>query len=179
MPYSPLATIQAGVARVEGRPGDRPYGDGGEGLTGSDDSPAPTKTSHGDYWQWQRCSPGRSKRELGTDVPGDFPAAANASGSREEGQPGDGIHCDDGERLAGSGLPRRQQMPWPCGASAPRRCGLALADSGPEVSRLFWVRLYPLISAQFSACCGSRAVPPPPPLGPLGRRRGLQLPPCL
>ena len=48
VPYGPIATIQAGAARVEGRPGDRPYGDGGEGLTGSDDSPAPTKTSHGD-----------------------------------------------------------------------------------------------------------------------------------
>ena len=37
----------------------------------------------------------------------------------------------------------------------------------------------PPFSAQFSACCDSRAVPPPPPLFPLGRRRGLQLPPCL
>ena len=105
VPYSPLATIQAGVARVEGRPGDRPYGDGGEGLTRSDDSPAPTKTSHGDCWQWQGCSPGRCTPELGIDVPDDFPAAANASRSCEEGQPGDGIHCDDVERLAGSGLP--------------------------------------------------------------------------
>ena len=37
-------------------------------------------------------------------MPGDFPAAANASGSREAGQPGDGIHCDDGERHAGLSL---------------------------------------------------------------------------
>ena len=48
VPYGPLVTVQAGATRVEGRPGGRPYGDGGEGLTGSDDSPAPTKTSHGD-----------------------------------------------------------------------------------------------------------------------------------
>ena len=106
VPYGPLATIRAGAARVEGRPRGQPYCDGGEELTGSNDSPAPTKTSHGDCWQWQRCNPGNGTPELGTEVPGDFPAAANASGPREAGQPGDGIHCDDSERLAGSGLPR-------------------------------------------------------------------------
>ena len=85
VPYGPLATIQAGAARVEGRPGDRPYGDGGEELTGSHDSPAPTKTSHVGRGQWQRCNLGSSTPELGTEVPGDFLAAANASGSREAG----------------------------------------------------------------------------------------------
>ena len=65
VPYSPLATIQAGVARVEGRPGNRPYGDGGEGLTGSDDGPALTKISHGDCWQWQRCRPRQEHTRTG------------------------------------------------------------------------------------------------------------------
>ena len=106
LPYSPLATIRANAARVEDQPGDRPCGGGGEGLTGSHDNPAPTKTSYGDCWQWQRCSPGISTPALGTEVLGDFSAAANASGSREVGQPGDRMHRDDGERLAGPGLPR-------------------------------------------------------------------------
>ena len=56
----------------------------------------------------------------------------------------------------------RQQMPWPWGASAPRRCGLALADSGSEVSRVFWVRIYPpdIRSSQ----CVLRQQSGPPPL---------------
>ena len=140
VPYSPRATIQAGVARVEGRPGDRPYGDGGEGLTGSNDNPAPTKTSCGECWQWQQCSPGRSTPKLGTDVPGDFPAAANAIGSREEGQPGDGIRCDDSERLAGSGLPRSRSSGDGCwqgrGCSGGRRAvELGIQDCGELYQR--------------------------------------------
>ena len=110
---------------MEGRPGDRPYSDGGEELTGSDGIPAPTKTNHDSCWQWQRCSPGSSTPQLGTEVPGDFPAAANASSSCEAGQPGDGIHCDDSERLAGSGLPRSQSAGDGCwqgrGCSGGRR----------------------------------------------------------
>ena len=106
VPCGPLAAHQPGAARVEDRPGDQPYGDGSGGVTGSHDNPAPTKTSHGDCWQWQRCSPGRSIRQLGTEAPGDFPAAPNAGGSREARRPGDGIHCDHSERLTRSGPPR-------------------------------------------------------------------------
>ena len=140
VPYSSLATTQAGVARVEGRPRDPPYDYGGEGLTRSDDSPAPTKTSHGDCWQWQRCTPGRSTPKPGTVVPGDFPAAANASCSREEGQPSDGIHCDDGERLAGSGLPRSRSSGNGCwqgrGCSGGRRAvELGMQDCGELYQR--------------------------------------------
>ena len=80
VPCGPLAARQADAARVEFRTGDQPYGDGSGGVTGSDDNPAPTKTSHGDCWQWQQCSPGRSTPELGTEVPGAFPAEANAGG---------------------------------------------------------------------------------------------------
>ena len=134
VPCNAPATTQAGEARVEGRPKNGPYGDDSEGLAASDDSPAPTKTSHGDCWRWRRCSAGRSTRELGIEVPGDPPAAANASGSREAGQPGDGIHCDDGERLAGSALPRSRSSGDGCWQGRGCSGGRSAAELGTEVT---------------------------------------------
>ena len=56
----------------------------------------------------------------------------------------------------------RQQKPWPWGASAPRTCGLALADSGSEVSRVFWVRMYPPEIRSIQCVLRRRSGPPPP-----------------
>ena len=65
-------------------------------------------------WRGQGCSGGRSTGDLGTEMPGDPPAATHAGGSREAGRPGDGPYCDDGQRLARSGLPQTRSSSGSC-----------------------------------------------------------------
>ena len=129
VPYNPLATIQAGVARVEGRPGDRPYGDGGEGLTGSDDSPAPTKNSHGDCWQWQRCSPGRSTPEQATSaILGGL--TISSTWSDETLSPGDSYDCPKVD-VGGGGSSRNQGSGSPGATETITTLGIPPRPGGP------------------------------------------------
>ena len=76
---------------------------------------------------------------MGTEVPGAFPAAANAGGSREAARPGDGIHCDDSERLTRFGPPRSRSGGHGCwqgrGCSGGRRAvELGLQDGGDHTA---------------------------------------------
>ena len=98
----PPAAANASGSREGGQPGDEIHCDDGARLAGSG-LPRSRSSSDG-CWRGRGCSGGRRTVELGMQVPGDATAATHAGVSREAGRPGDGIHCDDGERLARSGL---------------------------------------------------------------------------
>ena len=104
MPGEPPAAANASGSREAGQPGDGIHCDEGARLARSD-RPRSRSSSDG-CWRGRRCSGGRRTVELGVEVPGDRAAATHAGVFREAGRPGDGIHFDDGERLARSGLPR-------------------------------------------------------------------------
>ena len=134
-PCDPPTATQADDAREAGQPGDGPYCDDSERLARSNDGLPPTQSSGDGCWRGQGCSGGRSTGELGTEVPGDPPAAANASGSREAGQPGDGPYCDDSERLARSndGLPPTRSSGDGCWRGQGCSGGRSTRDLGMEV----------------------------------------------
>ena len=90
-PVTPPTATQASDTREAGQHGDGPYYDSSERLAGSKDGLPETRSSGDGCWRRRGCSGGKSARELGTEVPDDHTAAANASGSREASQPSDGL----------------------------------------------------------------------------------------
>ena len=65
VPCNPPAKTQADDASEAGRPSDGPYGDDGEELAGSDDSPAPAQCNTDGCWRWRGCSAGRNRKRTG------------------------------------------------------------------------------------------------------------------
>ena len=147
VPYNPPATTQASRARVEGRPWDGPYGDDSEGLARSDETPRPDQVQSRRLLAMAALQRRQEHKRYGYRGAPWPPRGGKRQRFPRSKPAGDGIHCDDGERLAGSCLPRSRSSGDGCwqgrGCSGGRRtvdprmvvCGDPTAATHAGVSR--------------------------------------------
>ena len=130
-PVTPPAAANASDSPEAGQPSDVIHYDDGERLAGS--GLPRTRSGSDGCWRGRGCSGGRKTGDLGIEVPADPTAATHAGVSREAGRPGDGIHCDDGERLAGSGFPQTRSSGGRCWQGRGCSGGRSAGELGTEV----------------------------------------------